>query len=132
MIKKTFLILSIFLCSFPIYSKNKPTKNNIEKIKCIFDSKKTVNTEMLGLTEYDVGKKIIGQVMLIDSKSDKIHIHVVFVEGGTYPKFVEKGSYYLVGKFNIHNPTNDGKLRKFPVTNYRYFLVSSWKKANNS
>jgi hypothetical protein len=97
-----------------------------ENISCTFDSKKTATTEMLGLTDHDVGKKILGQAMLI-SKSDGDHIHVVFAEGGEYPKFIEQGVYDLSGEFKIHNPTKDGKPKKFPVANYRYFLVSSWK-----
>jgi hypothetical protein len=103
----------------------------IENISCIFDSKVTATTEMLGLTEHDVGRKILGQAMLIESKSDRNHIHVVFAEGGEYPKFIEQGVYDLSGEFKIHNPSKEGKPKKFPVANYRYFLVSSWKLTDN-
>jgi hypothetical protein len=82
---------------------------------------------MFGLTEQDVGKKILGQAMFIDSKSDRNHIHVVFAKGNECPKLIEHSTYDLSGEFKIHNPTKDGKPKKIPVANYRYFLVSSWK-----
>jgi len=114
----------------PTHSSSTHAPTHAENISCIFDSKKTVTTEMFGLTEQEVGKKILGQAMLIDSKSDRNHIHVVFAEGGECPKFIEHGIYDLRGEFKIHNPTQDGKPKKFPIANYRYFLVSSWKLAD--
>lgn len=109
------------------HTSSSQASTNIEDISCFFDSKKTATTDMFGLTEQEVGKKILGQAMLIDSKSDRNHIHVVFVEGGAFPNFIERGVYDLRGEFKIHNPTEDGKPKKFPIANYRYFLVSSWK-----
>ncbi len=85
---------------------------------------------MYGFGEQDLGIKILGQAMLIELESDR-HIHVVFPEGGELPILIEQDVYELRGEFKIHNPTLDGKQKKYPIANYQYFLVSSWKQSDH-
>ncbi len=124
-------MLPILLVFFSVctggYNKNQ-IEDGSEVIKCFFDSKETKHTEMFGLGEEEVGERISNQATLIDLSSDRKHIHVVFLEATGSPSFAEKDVYSLRGEFKIYNPTEDGKLRKFPVANYEYFLVSSWRK----
>jgi len=119
-------------CSFSSTQNSRSNEHgpaHLETISCIYDSTITATTEMFGLTEKEVGKMILWQATLI-SMSDRSHIHAVFAEGGAHPTFVERGVYEMRGEFKIHNPTIDGKPQKYPIANYRYFLVSSWKLAD--